>query len=1391
MIRNVDSSKEKGSLAPTFDTSPPQRDEMFATEKTCFTVGIGVSAGGQGALEHLFTVMPPDCDTSFVVVMHLPTEGPSFLADMLRRYTAMEVVTAEEAMPLLPNRVHVIPAGRELTVSAGRVRLQERGGERGLWHPVDSLFRSLATDIGGQTIVVVLSGSGTDGADGVKEVREVGGIVIVQDPGSAIETGMPLSAVATGVADFILQPEEIPMKIAEIARGSCSLAPQRCRTTTIDEELAAIFSIVKARTGHDFSSYKTSTVMRRIERRMAVCNAGGIRKYVTILEENPQEAQALCQDILIGVTSFFRDPEAFVALRREVIPRLFADRGPDEPVRIWHACCATGEEVYSTTILMREYLNEHKLDARVQFFATDIDEAAISQARAGLYGGEIATDVGEERLKTFFTKYDGRWQVTKQLREMVVFAAHNLLKNPPFSRLDLLVCRNFLIYLNPDMQKRIFALFHQVLKPGGFLFLGNSESVGRQSDLFTPVDKKWKIFERLETGRRGVTSFPFTTPVRISPATARLPRQSEPLEPAPGAVAEKLLMKRYFPPSVVVNEKYEVVHISTRSNRFLEIPSGEPTRDLLLMAREELRPLLRAAIYKAFAEQREVAFRGVKVNVADGETTVNVLVEPLKTHPFGGRLAVVVFEPALQPMIQAASFGEEEPLAGDDTSKSMLIRQFEEQLRITHEQLQAVSEQLETSNEGFLSANEELISLNEESQSANEELQSTNEELETSKEELQALNEELVTVNAELQGKVEELNQSNSDMENLLESSEIATLFLDRRLHIKRFTPAAAAIFNLIPADVGRPFRHLAGTIDWPGLSHDAEEVLEKLVPVEREVAAVGDGRCFLMRVLPYRITERRIDGIIVTLIDITERKRMEEALREHAQLLDLTQVLVRDLESRIVLWTLGAQNLYGFTRGEALRRVSHELFQTEFPEPLERIVEKLHRDGAWEGELVQRGRDGRKIVVASQWVLNYDSQGKPMRILEYDVDVTGRKQAEEELHHAKEAAEAATKAKSQFLANMSHELRTPMTGVLGMLDLAIGGPLETEQRECIETARTSGRSLLRILNDILDLTKVEAGILSMEEKPFALRDCVAGAVDILIPEARRKGIELIRPAADDLTQTVVGDQLRLRQVLTNLIGNAVKFTEEGKVEIRVAAGEKTAAGKREFIFTVADTGIGIPADKKHLIFRSFSQVDDSDTRGYGGVGLGLAISREIVERMGGKISFVSEERVGSTFTFTVPLGEGGIESEAAPETWTEEPAASAAPLPGTGVKPRLLIAEDDPITRKIIGMMLQRSNYDLDVTEDGLAAVGMWEKGAYDLILMDVQMPRMDGFEAARAIRERERERGGHIPIVALTAHALKEDEEKCLAAGMDSYISKPIDFMKCLQVIGELLKK
>jgi PAS domain S-box-containing protein len=723
----------------------------------------------------------------------------------------------------------------------------------------------------------------------------------------------------------------VPIDI-EIARSSSLLDHGTNHAASPDEDLAAIFATVKTMTGHDFSSYKSNTIMRRIERRMAENEAERLSDYRAFIDANQQEAHALAQEILISVTGFFRDPEAFELLARDIIPGLFSGRDTTDPVRIWHAGCATGEEVYSMAMLIQEYLDEQEITVRVQIFATDIDESAIIQARSGLYPYEIGASVEEKRLKRFFMKTGAGWQVTKQLREMVVFAHHNLIRDPPFSRLDLLVCRNFLIYLNSDIQKRLIPLFHQMLKPGGFLFLGSAETVGRHNDLFTPVNKKWKIFSRQEGERPTDTLFPFITPVIKFAGAKRSLTPYENQQQEPASLAEMLLLERYLPARVIVNEQYEVVHYSSRTGAYLETPPGVPTHDLMKLAKENLRPSLRAAIYKAFAEQQEVVFRGIKVEVNDAETTVNIIVTPLDAPPPAVKLALVIFE-AVSPAAPCAVPGATDERHGEEASRDSLVRQLEEQLRVTYEQLQATSEQLETSNEGFMSANEEMMSVNEELQSTNEELHSTNEELETSKEELQALNEELLTVNAELLERMAELQESRKENEFLANILSISAQpfgvgYPDGRLGLINDA------FEQLTGYSGDELRKLdwANTLTPPEWREIEQEKLEELTrtgqPVRYEKEYVRkDGSRVPMELLVHLVMNSagEPEYFYSFLTDITERKQAEEKLRaseeRHRLLADtmLQGVVHQSADGMIVAMNPAAERILGKTREELL----------------------------------------------------------------------------------------------------------------------------------------------------------------------------------------------------------------------------------------------------------------------------------------------------------------------------------------------------------------------------------------------------------------------------------------------------------------------------------------
>ena len=985
------------------------------------TVGIGASAGGHEALEQIFTSLPLDSGFSYIVVMHLPQDGPSLLAGLLGRFTAMQVLTIEDGMPLQPNTIHVPPPGKDLKVCGGRFRFQSIEEKDRPHHSIDSFFASLADDLGRSAIAVVLSGFGSDGSEGVKKIKEKGGIVLIQDPKTATNPFMPQNAIATGAVDAVLPVKGIAERLAQIAEGNDALQPSPFLDTTNDKDLHDLLTLLKRKTGHDFSSYKRKTLLRRIERRMVVNRIKELSEYLIVLDKNPEEARALSQEFLIGVTNFFRDPQAFELLQNKIIPCLFANRKTEEPLRIWHACCATGEEAYSVAMLLLEHLEKEDLQAKVQIFATDLDEVAVAQARAGLYTDDLVSEVSEERLKCFFTKTEGRWQVTKQLREMIVFAHHNIIKDPPFSRLDLLVCRNFLIYLNPDFQKLLIPLFHQVLNPGGFLFLGPAETVGLHSDLFTPIDAVWKIFMRQGGKTRVDMLLPFSGPVRRLADMEHAARSSEAQETDKFALADKLLLERYVPARVLINEKHEVVHFSSRAGEYLLTPEGKPTKDLLKIARIELRPALRAAIYKAFTDQQEIVYRGIKVLANTGETTVDIIVVPLVKPPPAGNLALVIIETTSPSSIQSTP---SEADSGKDTSKNSLTRHLEEQLRVTGEQLQSTSEQLETSNERFLLANEELMTVNEELQSTNEELQSTN--------------EELVTVNSELQRKMEELNQSNSDLQNLFTSSEIATIILNRQLLIKRFSPAMAAILNLLPADTDRSVHHLNSNIDWSNLEIDATSVLEKLITIEREVDT-RDGRSYIMRVLPYRTTQGVVDGIVVTLIDISERKRAEKAQYASEKAFREGDERLRfALETcHIGAWDLNLADHTAYQSPEHTRIFGYQEMPQQWtlemfiehivPEDRSRVSEIIRQgiamQSGWSFECRMQRTDGQIRWIWAGGRPNFNTADGGRRVAGVVQDITERKEAEEEFRKLSEIVQQERDRLSALINSIGDEV--------------------------------------------------------------------------------------------------------------------------------------------------------------------------------------------------------------------------------------------------------------------------------------------------------------------------------------------------------------------------------
>jgi two-component system CheB/CheR fusion protein len=1351
-------------------------------------VGIGASAGGIQALLRLFEQMPADSGMAFVIVLHLSPKYESRADEVLQRVTSMPVMQVREPIHIEKNSVYLISPSNDLSMFDGYLRVTPAERASGRPVAIDRFFRSLANAHGVRAVSVILSGTGSDGTAGIGRIKECGGIALAQSPDDAEYGEMPQNAIATGLIDMSLPVVDLPQKLIElwsnarviqlpVVEGEPPIAmapPSESALATAESALQEILKTLRVHTGHDFRHYKRATVLRRIERRLQVNALPDLPSYLLFLERNPDENKALLRDMLIGVTNFFRDREAFEALEREVVPSIFEGTNEDEQVRAWVAGCSTGEEAYSLAMLLCERLADENHQPGIQVFATDIDERAIESARTGRYLESILTDVPPSRLRQFFTHTRGVYVVSKALREKVLFAAHNILRDPPFSQLDLVTCRNLLIYLDRDVQRQVLETFHFALRPGGYLFLGSSESAEIAGDLFAPIDKKNRIYRaKAATHRTRVT--PQLMPAGKTSHVAHVDIARPLPRPASFSFAplHRRVIEHFSPPSILVDRDAEILHMSEHVGRFLRYVGGEPSHNLLTVVNPDLRLELRTALYQALQHGKSVEVKRVRFSRGDALSYVSLSVHPFHDEAAGGDVVAVFFNESDE------ADPESSPDVNLDAGPNRVVSHLETELIRTKELLQSNVEQSNLSTQELKASNEEL-------QAINEEMRSATEELETSKEELQSVNEELVTVNAELQTKVEDEARANDDLQNLIVSSGIATIFVDRAMRIKRFTAPAVNIFNLIDTDVGRPLLDLRHRLNYPELAQDAAAAFDALRLTEREVSTT-DGEWFIVRLLPYRTLDDRIEGAVLTLIDITARRRAEDVARageERLKFAALTTndyaIIVQDLDGLIVSWNRGAQKVFGYEEADAIGQPIDLIFSADDREhgvPLDER-QKAGSEGRAEDERWHVRKDGRRIY-CSGVVTAIDTEGF-RGYAKIARDLTDRKSAESrqadrlELERRVRArAVSANRHKNEFFAVLSHELKNPLNLIHVKAEMLTRAP---ELRD-IPLVRDATGVILRavvgqakIIDDLLDLSRARTGKLALHLVSVDVSAIVHTVIDASASDAAASGIALSVSEVDTPAQ-IQADPVRLEQIFWNIIRNALKFTPSGgRVDVTMFPSDGFVCVQ------VKDTGEGIAPDFLPRVFDMFSQGQTGAAREHGGLGIGLSLVKQLVEMHGGRIHAESDG-VGRGATFCVRL----------PEIATLLPAEHAGLEVDASVLKglRVLLVDDSADALDAFRTLLEMEGAKVRAELSGKAALAAAAEARFDLILSDVGMPGMSGYELIAELRKLSGT--ATTPAIALTGFGREKDVAEALQAGFDAHVGKPVSLAALLAAIGK----
>jgi two-component system CheB/CheR fusion protein len=1342
------SLKSNQTPSPAMDGTP-----VAERRSPVFVVGVGASAGGLEALERLFENMPNDTGLAFVVVQHLSPDFKSVMAELLARKTNIPIHRVEDGMEVKPDAIYLIPPKKDMIISNGRLLLTDKDPRQLVTLPIDHMFRSLAGDCADRCAAIILSGTGSDGSRGIQDIRDVGGLVIAQTPDSAKFDGMPKSAIQTGACDLILPLEEIPNALLRYIKhpGVLENAPHPPRDASPENAFDFIFRLLREAYGIDFSQYKTLTVARRIDRRLLLMRAIDLDDYVKSLRDNPDELNALYKDLLIGVTRFFRDTEAYEQLSKSTSNALVEDSGRTEEFRVWVAGCATGEEAYSLAIVLHECFAAANRPINVKIFATDVHRTSLDVASAGLYTEAQLVDVAPERLRRYFVqKGDSTFQVTQELRQLVVFAHHNLLRDAPFTKLDLVSCRNLLIYFQEPAQRKVLSLFHFGMRTGGILFLGPSESPGELSDEFSAMDTHWRIYRK----RRDIRLLADLR-LPLSPGSTLRPAMSKAVLPARGVFPDQHilgtydeLLDRFMPPSLLVNEEREVVESFGGANRFLQVKPRRISTDVCDLVDPALKVILSGALPRVFQDQQSTVYKGIRVAEPTVGMLINVTISPVENKRSSNLYALVTLETEVAP---ASSVSPPSEVDFHSASREQVLA-LESELRYAKENLQASIEELETSNEELQATNEELVA-------SNEELQSTNEEL-------HSVNEELYTVNAEYQKKITELTELTADMDNLLESTQVHTLFLDRDLRIRKFTPRIADTFNLLPQDVGRRIDSFTHGIDYPDLTETVQWVMSKGCPFEKQVQDQR-GKWYLLRILPYH-SKDAINGVGVTLIDLSKVKQAEAQARAKDQQLSTILknsphlVYIKDLEGRFLLVDETFKNISAVN---PIGRTAFELFPRETAEFLTKLDERVVREGSVvEGEF-QAHRNGTPCTFLAVKFPLHDDEGKIVGVGGISTDVTHLKFAERK-------AQEAVEQRDRFLAMLSHELRNPLGAIVNaanVLDTSSEGA--PGRGEPVKVIQRQADHMSRLLDDLLDVSRISKDKVFLRKETIRLDELLSDALRVVQPSAEQNKLAL---SANTVAESILvsGDPARIQQMFVNLLTNAVKYTPSGG-----AIAVELVRDGDEALCRVADSGVGIHPSMLNRIFDLFVQADNTLDRSAGGLGVGLTLVKNIAELHGGTVNAQSEGAgKGSIFTLRLPVASSPLLQEESPEA--RQPTRPVS----------VVIVEDNDDSRQMFEAFLKLDGHEVKVARDGEEGARLILEQRPEVAFIDIGLPKLSGYELARYVRQQFA--GDGLYLVALTGYGRPEDRKAVMEAGFNAHVVKPAKLTELEAIIRHVQK-